>query len=205
MSQTAVLDHILQNATGAPREAAKVELLHAIKDFCSRSGVWVETVTFQVTEGGDPYTIPMPAGSSVAQIDMAYMGDQQLTPVSMHGRPLQRLGPYYTFHYGPETIELADPVVGQTVTLRVWAQPLTLDDTPAFIYDKYPLAITSEALSRMMLSPDRPYTNPALAAVHHRRFVREVTLAKRAALGGNSRVNVGWRFPHDTRSQSLRR
>lgn len=205
MPEAQIIDRVLLHTTGAVREAVRLELGAAARELCLRYGVWVGNVEITMVPGQLTYPLTLAAGEEVAIIDIVHMGDAILKPVSAHGMGLDIPSSGFVYSRATGQITFGAIVDGATATVRVWKRPATAADIPEFLYDNYDTPLVYETVSLLMSHPDRPYTNPALSTLNHRRFLSSANAAMRQMKTGNTRADLPWSFPHPTTSRSLRR
>ena len=111
----------------------------------------------------------------------------------------------------PGIITVYDPVKAHghyvaVVSLTV-SDPTNRDGYPRFpawIIQKYQNALLEGLLYRMMLQPNKPYSNPQMAEYHGKRFRAGMSAAAHEKLRGHVFRGQNWRFPQTFRTSSQR-
>lgn len=197
MTRDDVFNRIMVTIPGVVRDVLELEMLATVREFCTKAGVWRGTVT-----PTDPMVLP--AGREVALVDQVHLDGYSLSPLPDHGTPVDP--PSYTYVYDQESNSiLSADGMPDDLTAEVWYRPLALPNVPAHVWANWDEAIVQGTLARLYLHAAKPYTNPAMAALSHRKFTGQVALARRRAKSSNSRADVGWSFPLGVRGRPLRR
>lgn len=194
----AFFDMLLPDVPGCPQASAVIALRQAAISFCEQSLAWREEhPDITVTAGTAKYLFQSPGGSVVHAITFAEFNDSQLETramerdISIWDRRHKTGTPEYILG-GQASVTLAPtPDVDGTLKMIVALKPSPnsdgIDDN---LFAEYREAVVHGALSKLMLSPKKPYTDIALAGYHSQLFltmtacagVREVRNFNRAPL-----------------------
>ena len=86
---------------------------------------------------------------------------------------------------------MADKKYANGLTMRVALKPTrAAESVEDEIYEDYVETIAAGAISRLMLSPEKPYTNEKLAIFYGGKFTQGLNVARSRALHGHSRSNL---------------
>jgi len=188
---------------GALDTALQLELFNVLDDFFQSTNIWQEDITFQVTAGDTAY-LGAPAAdtaviyyieqSSVSNITrLIGIVDDNNIPVTgamaTPGEIILQLSPGNTAIYtATVSLTVDDPVAASGTNAG-------FPEFPAWVLDKYALGILAGVVSRMMVQPAKPYSNPALAKMHHQKYAQFLQRAKYEALHQNVNNGQNWQFP----------
>lgn len=177
------LPHILPDVAGCPAFTARLAIIEAAIEFCTKSGAWTETLALIPTTSGDySYAPALPAGARALLITNVWAASSELTAKTM--TEIARLIPdwqtaqgtpvYFNQENWTEFRVYPTPNAPGAAALTVRAQlaPTRAATTlPDFIADRHFQGIVSGALARLMLKPAQAWSNPPLAAYHKEEFL----------------------------------
>lgn len=176
---SAFFDLISPDVPGCSQAAQVSALRQSAISFCEQSLAWkYDHPDIAVSVAVGKYLFSAPGGSVVHAVVYAEFNDSEIETRAMErdistwdvkhktGTPEYVLG-------GPISVTLVPtPDVEGTLKLRVVLKPSPaadgLDDD---IYSEYRETIVHGALSRLMLSPKKPYTDAVLANYHAQMFL----------------------------------
>lgn len=171
-------DLIVPDVPGCPFPAIDVALRQSAIAFAEQSLAYKAThPEVTVVSGTAEYDFVPPAETVVHAITYAaFNGDELQSRVGEYGitMPNWRIEsgtPKYIFGGMTSLTLIPSPNVAGTLTMIVALKPspsATGIDGP--IFDEFREAIVHGALSRLMLSPKKPYSNPSLATYHNQQF-----------------------------------
>ena len=205
-AHTAFLDYVLPHVPGCTNEMALLEIKSTIIEFCEKSLI-LQTDHDPVTavSGTIDYDLEPPKDRLVVRVMKAWYKGQELeemapddidTPSVYNqnsGYHVHRADPLQFFQKDARTFSvypIPNETVRQSITLRVALKPTrsatTIDD---LIYEEYAETIGSGAISRLALSPGKPYSNPQLANAHHALFHAGLNVARDRAQNGYVRAS----------------
>lgn len=174
----AFFDLLSPDVPGCPQEAQILALRQAAITFCEQSLAWkYEHPDIAVASGTAKYMFDPPGGTVVQAIVYAEFNDSQLETrvmqrdISRWDLRLKTGVPEYVLG-GPLSLTLVPmPDVSGTLKLDVVLKPTPgadgIDDN---IFNEYREAIIHGALSKLMFSPKKPYTDMTLANYHAQLF-----------------------------------
>lgn len=173
---------------GAVDDAIKLEVFNTLNDFFQGSNIWREDIIVPVTPGVTSYELTPTGPAQIVQI----MGvvDANQFPVTaqldlISGNLLIATAPSETVNYTAQVALTVD-------------DPIDREGYPVFplwVLNIYMNGIMSGVLSRMMVQPAKPYSNPQLAAYHGRVFSSTISEARAEANRGFTYGTQKWRFP----------
>jgi hypothetical protein len=183
-----LLDHARIRLPGAVDAAILVELFAVLKEFFIETNVWREQITF--TAQPDPSQLTydvVPFQGSIVRLLAVTDKEGRPVPATMAQPGCITLGrspaspEEYTAH----------------LTLTV-SDPTTREDQPQFptwVANRYLTTLLDGLLGRMMSQIAKPYSSPAIAAVHLRNFRKGTSAARVDAKRQNVYGAATWRFP----------
>lgn len=201
--------YILPEVPGAPEPVIVLAIRNAAIEFCERSLI--------LTRDHDPITLvpkvvdydlePPIKETLIIKIQRAFVEGSKIDPLA----PDQIRDPaiynrlYAEYEEQPSTPQyylqkdersitvwpVPDKIYRNALTMRVAMKPTrdseSVDDV---IFEDYAEVIAAGALSRLMASAGKPYTNVQMAAVNKMMFDRGVNLAKLRMNAGHTRANM---------------
>lgn len=192
MTPSDLLPYILPEVPGAPDALVKQAIMRAANDFCTETGVWSEIQDpTPVVDNVNEYDLDAPSGAQVITIKSIWMVNRELVPVTMER--LQELIPnwqeskgsdpaYYNCAQDYSTVRIYPIPLGANgakMTIRAIYAPNQFGTTlPAFLVDKYLDEIMAGAKSRLMIMPNKSWSQPQLAMVNATVFNEGVVKAK---------------------------
>ena len=205
-AHTAFLDYVLPHVPGCTNEMALLEIKNTIIDFCEKSLVLqVDHDPVTTIAGIMDYELEPPRDFLVTKVMKAWFKGQELTPQSIEeiqtpsvfnqnsGYLVNRGDPRYILQKDARTFSvypIPNERVTNALTLRVALKPTrsatTIDD---LIFEEYAETIGHGAISRLALSPDKPYTDPRLAAARAGLYQAGLNVARERALKGYVRTS----------------
>ena len=194
------LKDLLPRTPGIVRAVAKREFINTAREFYRTSTAWREVVE-NVFFADDVYAytvVPQNPESEVIQVTSVEVNGRPLAPKSE--RPLGERGdgtPTLWFPTGLDTIEIWPTPEQYDDEVRVRAILIPTDDAvtlPDVAYAKHYEALLDGTLGRLYGHPAKPYSNPALAEYHLRRFRNAIGAAKGEQIQGGF-AGQNWQFP----------
>jgi hypothetical protein len=203
-AHTAFLDQVLPHVPGCTNEMALLEIKNTIIDFCEKSLILqADHDPVTALEGIMDYDLEPPKDYLVTKIMKAwYMGqeldmespDEIKTPSVYNqnsGYLVNRGDPRFLLQKEPRTFSvypIPDETARLALTLRVALKPTrsasTIDN---IIYEEYAETIGHGAVSRLALSPGKPYSDVKLAAARNGLYLAGLNVARDRAQKGNVR------------------
>ena len=192
--------------------AAEVVVVNAIRnaaiEFCEKSLILTrDHDPVDVQTGVVDYDLSPPSGYVVVKVMRAWLENSPLTPLapdvvrdaSVYNRLFssyqsQASTPNAFLQKEERTVSVwpvPDKDYPSGLTMRVALKPSRASETiDNVILEDYAEAIASGALSRLMMSAGKPYTNVEMAAVHKGLFQQAINLARQRATHGQVRSNL---------------
>ena len=173
-----LLPRVMTSAPACPELTAVRFLREAAIDFCRRTRIWKETDSFTVASP-DSETVCAIQDASIFEIRNAVLDENKLTPVTTDW--LDSEYPNWQFstdvaqskyltQIAPDTVSLYPRGTGKLNLSLVLEPSSTAETLPDFLVDKYGRYLADGALGRLLMVPDKEYSNPQLASVHETRF-----------------------------------
>lgn len=200
-NHSAFLDNVLPHVPGCTPEMALLEIKNTIIDFCEKSLILqVDHDPVTAVKGIMDYDLEPPKDYLVTKIMKAWYKGQELDPESPDeiktpsvynqnsGYVVNRGDPRLLLQKDARTFSvypIPDETVKLSLTLRVALKPTrsaqTIDD---LIYEEYAEIIGHGAITRLALSPGKPYSNAQLAAARNSLYLAGLNVARDRALKG---------------------
>ena len=206
-----LIDTARLQTSGCLEGTLRLEFFNALKEFLRRSDCWREDVDIPTLPGVSDYELPTWGTGSVTKLVWLEGKRPPTSPQNPNARGSPKngmllhpetLGPVLRLDYTPAVPELWYAHVALTC-----ADPTDSDglpQMPAWIAEAYHDQLTSGLLSRVLLHPNKPYSNKDLAGYHGRRFNEGMALAKKDALQGYRHGGQAWTFPQTFRTRTQR-
>lgn len=194
---------LIQRLSGAAPSVVEDELLMTVQDFFRETMVWRQAETLTVNGDTANYEVGSSMESTPARMIEVKLNGRDLNPIGDHDDLVGVRNNSYRFDAFNREITIPKGSVGELRMFIAWV-PEKLEDIPPGYVVEYRDGIMDGALARMLVHPNRPYSNPGQAIFHGRRYKTAISRAKRNILTRNAKADVGFRFPHATRSGSLR-
>ena len=195
------MDGILPQLMGAHPDHVKHSLLITMRDFFSKTSVWTEELPpFNTVVGQQDY--PLVSNNNTAEVwAVAYawgdsypimpLGRQPVFGLTKFGSPIQHrftcpaIGSIRLVPIPTNVFEVT--VVGVLV-------PISLD-LPDSVRSEFYEPIVEGTLGRLMIEPNKPYTDTNTALYYKRRYTYLRQTAQIAALQGRTDAAIPWSFP----------
>jgi len=191
---------------GAAPEAIELELENTLREFCTKTNVWIAELEQPINLDSTVYSIT------------AYDNDSEVTAVlavQVDGRPVSGWSGYYqkpdnvggAFEVNPDqliqdtinTISLgvgqfsaSSQTLGVTVALRPRRGTVNVPDMIGYgFFD----VILDGAVSRLLQHPNRPYENLTAGRQRHRSYMAGLTRARVTTKSRFSQMAAPWAYP----------
>jgi hypothetical protein len=206
INHTAFLDYVLPHAPGCTDQMALLEIKNTIIDFCEKSYI-LQTDLDQITTipTVSDYDFEPPNERLVVRIMKLWFKGVELDPRSVDeintpsafntssGALVERSDPTFYYQKDARTFSIYPiPNVKDalSLTLRVVLKPTrsaqTIDN---LIYEEYAEIIGHGAISRLALSPGKPYSSVQMAAARNSLYTAGLNVARQRAQDGYVRVS----------------
>ncbi len=169
------LPRILPSVPACPEPTAEAEVLAAAIELCQRTRCW-RLIDDRVLPSGwsGPIAISLPDGAALHEIERAWFSGRKLDPEPFTDAPPEDLvsGPATAFSQVDRGEILLWPA-GEAGTLRLslFLKPSQgADEVPDDLFQDHLEDIAAGALGKLLLIPEKSWTNPSLAGVYVSRF-----------------------------------
>ncbi len=201
-----MLAQIMEVAPACPEPTAVSHLRNAAIRFCRVARIWrsSDSFTAKPTNSGAEFSVA-PDDAAIAEFTLALFEDEPLNPRTIRDldveRPLWRTEtgtPYEITEVDWGTVRIVPiPEDEGTLSLQLVLEPASEAVTlPDFLNAQWLPALSSGALSTLLLIPDKPFTNPNLAAIHAGTFNEALATAKwhgaAGQVGARQRTKPSW-------------
>lgn len=200
--------NILPEVPGASEMVVENAVKNAVIEFCEKSLILQrdhDPVT--LVEGIVDYDLEPPTGYLVLKVMKAWLENNELSPLApdfvREAAVYNRLFSSYQkanstprayLQKDERTVSVWSPPEKKYpngLTMRVALKPTRAStEVDDLVFEDYAEVIASGALSRLMMSAGKPYTNIEMAAVHKGLFQQGINLARSRALHGHVRSNL---------------
>lgn len=201
------LPYVLQDVPGCPEIAAVHAIRNTVIDFCEKSLVLqADLDPVSLVAGTADYDLEPPAGTLVTQIIKLYYRNQELAPAARD--EIERAA-----YFNPAAInadERADPrtwsqkdqrtfsvfpipknAEKDAITIRVSLKPTRSSSScDSVLFEDYAEYIGAGAKARLMLTPNKAYTNPNLVVTQNQLYMQGVNMARQRASRNHTRANL---------------
>lgn len=192
MTPDQLLPYLLPEVPGCPDTLAKQTIMRTCNDFCWETGVWNEIQDpIAVRDNVNEYDLETPSGAQIVTVKSIWMVNRELVPVTMER--LQELIPnwqeatgsdpaYYNSATDYSTVRIYPIPLGANGAMMTIRAIYTPDQfgtfIPNFLVDKFLDEILAGAKARLMIMPEKTWSNPQLAAVNQVMYSEGITRAK---------------------------
>lgn len=192
MKLDTLLPYMLAEAPGVPDVTARQALLLSAIEFCVQTHAWSEILDpVDVEAGVNQYDIDVEQGARVATVKDVWASTYRLEPVTMDrlvavlpdwqtistSTPLFYTAPTDNSYINVYPTPLA-AIPGALVIRVAYAPTLAATSLPDSVVNQYLEPLLSGAKHRLMVMPERQWSNQALAAFHKTQFDDGVQRAK---------------------------
>jgi len=183
---------------GCPMSSMVNAVREAAIEFCAESKVWtMDSMPTTILAGESSYSLDPPDNADLASVERVRLLGADLRPNS-------------TFEWDEKRDESGAPrdyMVTEPLVVHLWPTPdatnpsamkvkvalqpsSTSSQGPAFLLARYKEGIVAGALSKLMLIPDKTWTNPQLAAVNDAKFRNKINDTKIAVNKGGTTASL---------------
>lgn len=205
---TAFLTEVLPFVHDCPQFVAVNALRNASIEFCERSHYWqVDASPVDVLAGTATYTIPVPAGTAMVEINQAWLKGQLLIPQSAEVLTRIYRGVDWRTQTGPpayitalnsndvQLVLVPQISVAQGLTVRAVVAPTRASTgIDTFIYERQLEVIAYGARARLYGMSGQPYYDPQSSELYRHRFMAGVNDARIKANRSISRAPISVEF-----------
>lgn len=203
---TSFLDYVLPHVPGCTNEMALLEIKNTIIDFCEKSLILQEdhdpvTAIVNIMD----YDLEPPKDRLVVKIMSAWFKGQELdatAPDEVKTPSIYNQRSGYVVNKGDPRLyiqkdartfsvyPIPDKTSASAITMRVALKPTrsatTIDD---LIFEEYAETVGRGAVSRLAISPGKPYSNDKLAAISNALYGAGLNVARDRAQKGYVRAS----------------
>jgi len=201
------LPHVLPYVQHCLDDQAVIAIRHACMDFCRDTFMVQQDMTpISTVANTSTYTVPAPTGYTVSQVMSLYYLNKKLERRSQmeleraYSRNWQSLlgtpQVYTQFTQDAVTVALVpDAAVTDALTGRIAVQPTRAStQVDGVLFERYLDEIAAGAISRLLATPDQPYTDLQRAAAYSGSFRAGVSAARAFVNGGMNHAPMRVRF-----------
>lgn len=193
---SAFLPYVVPDVYECPTVTVELAVRDAAIEFFRRTHVWKETSDVVRTRAGRAvYDMETPPNVMVETLYEVEFNGRRTGPARPDGIPGWLRGPgspvRFTYLHGTDEIEFhpAPADDGEMRMTMVLTPSSTSSGIESFYFERYRDGIVHGAKWKLMMVPGKPWTNPAMAEYHARRFSFEISEARvRADHGASNRV-----------------
>lgn len=191
MREIADLMHlILPHAQACPEPTAVQHLRWAAMKFCEATRIWRSCTTFDV-QGGCDEILCTPQHAQIFEIEQAWYNSIELEPKAAgdFDRQYDDSQPRWISQVNSNTVRLV-PGAQETGALRLnlFLKPSRdAEDFPDF-FDEFEQTLADGALSRILVLPNQPFTDPGMAGAFGASFQMELDRNFNRNLRGQQRA-----------------
>jgi hypothetical protein len=206
---TALLPEVLPLLASDPSEPVTINAIkQSVIEFCQESHVWKFFPDPENIVAGEPrYTVQAPNGADVASVMTVTIDGEPVDPASPinldEEMPKWRTDTgtpkYWTQTDTDELILVPAPDANGTLTLAMTLalQPdQRVEYAPRWLIERYRYKLAWGAVSKLMLMPNKPWTDMASGAYYASKFMGEIANARADAVHGLSRAPLRVRAQH---------
>jgi len=175
-------DNVLPDVPGVGLAFADHVIKETVIEFCNRTLIWEEDLATVVTTATSLFTLTPPTDTLIIRPQRVVLDGDNLTP--MLPAELDRMytdwrtnpsggNALYYFMESPKVMRIIrDPAAGLDLDIRACLKPtetaagFSNDD----IYDEYREEISAGAVGKMLMTPNRPFTDMVLGTAKMREF-----------------------------------
>jgi hypothetical protein len=202
VSTARVFDTVRMSAPGALDGVLRLEFFNVLKEFLSRTDAWRDAIELFIMPGEPDYPIEATVPSKVLRLVFLEGVRPAPTLQTPHQLGPQRLGHLRIDPSGIMVLHVpivpGNPEVWHAHLSLGLSDPVTnegLPHIPDDIVDRYQDAIVSGLLSKVLMHPNKPYSNKELATFHGRKYNAGVARARNEVRSGFIAGGQHWRFP----------
>lgn len=157
--------YVLPDVYGCPDPLAVQAIRDSAQEFCQKTWVWQDNVSYEIEEDLREIFVNVPRGASlVSIIYLLDNGKEKIVPenllIKSQRNPVESEFPAEESH---------------NYNARVALKPSkTSEAGPIFLFNDHVEAIASGAKARLMYDPRKYWGNPELAMLHHQLFRKAI-------------------------------
>lgn len=196
------LTHLFNQATvsllGASEAGIKGELFDTIHEFFKDSSAWTEAITVPIVATTTEYPLTVQQGGRI--IRLVGVWDSNSLPVAAFMPTVGTLKLVWPTNQAATYTAL----VVKNVVRPTREGDKNIPDAPDWLLQLYHSAILDGLLGKMMMQPQKSYTDSTLGTYHLRRFRDAIAMARVATARQNTVGAQAWSFPQNYRTRGQR-
>lgn len=159
---------VLRDVPGCPNALIKEEVLSSAIEFCERSGIYTTKLTESVLKDAETHDITVPENTGLVDINKIVVDDVTTYEIDNDG----------------VTIDFDGKAASNyTMAVYVSLKPLrSATALPDFLFNDWFQPIAAGAKAKLMVMPEKPWTNPKAFGVHAQVFESGVGSAMQRAI-----------------------
>ncbi len=162
---------VLRDVPGCPNALIKEEVLSSAIEFCESSGIYTAKLTESVLKDAESLTITVPANTGLVEINNIVVDGIATYEIYADGT---------TIDFDGKAISDYD------MDVYVSLKPLrSATELPDILYNDWYQTIAAGAKAKLMVMPEKPWTNPKFAGLHSGVFEDGAKSAMRKAFAKN--------------------
>lgn len=158
---------VLRDVPGCPNSLIKEEVLSSAIEFCESSGIYTAKLTESVLKAAESLTITVPANTALVEINKIVVGEVTTYEIDNDGATIDFDGKAAT-DYDMEVYVSLKPLRSAT-------------ELPDILYNDWYQTIAAGAKAKLMVMPEKPWTNLKVAGLHGSLFENGASAATRKA------------------------
>jgi hypothetical protein len=183
---------IRKDLPSVPDAVVRQEIFRVMDDFTQRTNIWQESLPFTLQPDVRTYNLPIPTEGKINRLILAYAVDQSAAYWGAPGISMRVPGVVVLMRAPTVTANWMAIVAKRTY------EPLNSDKYPdidPWIVEKNADTIGRGILARLQLEPQKPYSNPMLAAANQRAYISGCSLARVNDAHANVLDGQNWMYP----------
>ena len=186
-----LIRNVRVHSPGVSSAGIKSEIFETMVEFCFETNFWYEDITVNVVPKVQIYSLQPNSGNIVRLISL---GDSQNNAVTCKMDSSANI----TLSFIPTTASTLSARVAKVPYISVNGYP----SMPADAMTLYSGLITDGVMGRIMMQPNKPWTNLDTANIHLRRWRAGLNVVRAAVGRGNLFGANAWVFPGGWRGRT---
>lgn len=198
VSMNRLMDNARVRLPGAVDGTILAELFSVVKDFCAATNIWRQTFEIDVIavstnpdENPDDFIYPLhpPTGAKVVRI----LGSRNANNSVIEAQLVEPDMFFLSRSPNEDQVYRVIGVLTVTDPVTRTGEPMA----PDWLIEGYNDVLLDGVLARMMSQAAKPYSSPAIGALHYGMYRNGVATARGQSDRGNVYGSQGWRFPQN--------
>lgn len=178
---------------GAIPSGIQAAYFAALRDFLDFTNVWQEDIDVPLVAGTTSYVLAAPSVGRINRLLVLWDSQDTTGQRPWVDRVQMRTPGALVIATTPSA-----PAVWVATVAKTIKDPLDVDNNPLiddWIIQKYWDTLLAGINCRMMMSPNKTYTNMPLGMTQGRKFLSGKTVARNEAIKANVRGQTNWAYP----------